>query len=225
MIEFVQAGQAGKTGLLFDMHRLRARVFKDTLKWDVDVNPDGLEVDQFDLPETVYLLAVNRKGRVVGNWRMLPTDGPTMIRDVWPEFMESLPLPSDPDVFEVSRFAVHSPEENTEEAMRENQQALGEMFCALTEVCIMTGIRQIYTLYDQRIAKVIQRIDCHPAEVSSQILIKDMLCQTGMFYTNEAMLERLRAATGIQQSLVDIGNLPPMLASRIQPIKKEKTNG
>lgn len=225
MIEFVQAGQAGKSGLLFDMHRLRTRVFKDTLKWDVEVNPDGLEVDQFDLPETVYLLAVNNKGRVVGNWRMLPTDGPTMIRDVWPEFTRSLPLPSDPDIFEVSRFAIHSPEADPDEAAQQNQQALGEMFCALTEACLLVDIRKIYTLYDERIAKVIQRINCQPSQVSQQIMIKDMVCQTGVFDIDDNMLERLREATGIRQSLVTVNDLPPALLERLEPVQKEKTNG
>jgi N-acyl-L-homoserine lactone synthetase len=50
MLEIVQAGQAGKMNLLLDMHRLRKRVFKDKLGWNVTIQDEDLEVDQFDLP-------------------------------------------------------------------------------------------------------------------------------------------------------------------------------
>jgi acyl homoserine lactone synthase len=224
MIEIVQAGQAGKTNLLFDMHRLRARVFKDMMGWDVKVDQDGLETDAFDLPDTVYLLALNKAGRVVGSWRMLPTTGPTMIRDLWPQFIQTLPMPSDPDVWEVSRFAVHVPEEDPEEAARQTQQAIGEMFCALTEICMRTGIREIYTLYDARIAKVIDRIDCQPVDTSVELPINDMMCRTGAFVTDQKMLKRLRDATGIQESMTADIELPPVLADRIAPSERERTN-
>ncbi len=134
MIEFAQAGQAGKSKLLFDMHRLRARVFKEKLHWDVHVDGEGLEVDQFDLPEAVYLLALDDHKRVIGSWRLLPTLGSTMIRDVWPTFLETLPMPAADDVWEVCRFAVNPLETNPKEAIRQSQKASAEMFCALTEL-------------------------------------------------------------------------------------------
>ena len=125
MIELVQAGQAGKTTFLFDMHRLRARVFKEKMGWDVQVTPDNLEIDQFDLPDTVYLLALNKDSRVIGTWRLLPTTGPTMIRDVWPQYLDSISMPTAPDVWEVSRFAIDPLTKDPDEAARETQRAIG----------------------------------------------------------------------------------------------------
>ncbi len=225
MIEIVQAGQAGKTGLLLDMHRLRKRVFSDLLKWDVTVNDDGLEVDAFDLPHTVYLLALNKDKRVIGNWRLLPASGPTMIRDVWPQFLKTLPMPESDDVFEVSRFAIHSPEDDAQEAEKQQRYALGEMFCALTEICIMAGVHEIHTMYDDRIAKVIERIDCRPYKTSEKIEINGMTCQTGAFKTNSAMLTRLRNATGITENLINNIDMPPMILARLHPHhQKEETH-
>lgn len=215
MIEIVQAGQADKTALLFDMHRLRARVFKDKLNWDVKVNPEGLEVDQFDLPDTVYLLALDDDRRVIGSWRLLPTTGPTMIADIWPHSLETLPMPRDGNVWEVSRFAIDSLSDNPDKAQAETQKALAEMFCALTELCIKTGIREIYTLYDARIAQVIKRIDCHPARSSDQFDIDGSVCQTGVFKTDAEMLARLRKATGIGTSLIDGIELPQAMKDRL----------
>lgn len=215
MIEIVQAGQAGKTGLLFDMHRLRSRVFKDTLKWDVAVNNEGLEVDQFDIPETIYLLALNKDRRVVGSWRLLATTGPTMIRQIWPEYLKSLPMPANNDVWEVSRFAIDSPAEDPEEKARQVQSAIGEMFCALTELCLMARIKEIYTLYDERIAKVIQRINCAPCRTSDQIPIGGVSCQVGAFRTNEEMLATLQQATGIRNSCLTGVEMPVMIQKRM----------
>jgi acyl homoserine lactone synthase len=211
MIEIVQPGQAGKTKYLFDMHRLRARVFKERMKWDVSVSEDGLEVDDFDLPETIYLLALNDAGRVIGNWRLLPSTGPTMIRDVWPDFLETLPMPSDARIWEASRFAVHSPEDDPRAYLKQVNRATAEMFCALTELCLICGIREIYTLYDHKIARLLKRLDCQPAGLSEQIPIDDIPVQIGRFVTNQTMLERLRAATGIQTQLIDPQDLPPGL--------------
>lgn len=220
MIELVQAGQAGKTELLFDMHRLRGRVFKDIMDWNVKVNTEGLEVDQFDIPEAVYLLALNTEHRVIGSWRLLPTTGPTMIRDIWPQFLKSLPLPSDPSVWEVSRFAVHVPIEDPKESQRQSQIAIGEMFCALTEACIATGIHEIYTLYDDRIAKIIRRIDCHPHKVSDQFDINGMPCQVGAFKTDTAMLKKLHEATGINAPQIKPADLPLSLSTNLQQTRK-----
>src|SRR5262245_39506130 len=106
MIEIVQTGQSGKTPLLFDMHRLRKRVFKDRMDWNVSITPGGLEVDSFDLPDTVYILALSKDRRVIGSWRILPTSGPTMVGNIWPQFLKSIDMPADPNIWEASRFSV-----------------------------------------------------------------------------------------------------------------------
>lgn len=209
MIEIIQPGQAGKTSLLFAMHRLRTRVFKEMLKWDVKVDSDGLEVDQFDLPEAVYLLALDESRRVIGNWRLLPTSGPTMIRDVWPQYLKSLPMPEAEDVWEASRFAISVLDGDPKKVAEQTQRTIGEMFCALTELCMHVGIKEIYTLYDERIARVIKRIDCQPCRISDKMPIDGANCQIGAFKTDGAMLSRLQKSTGITESFLDQIELPP----------------
>ena len=65
VIEITQTGQSGKTNLLFDMHRMRARIFKEKMGWDVDVNHLGMEIDQFDIPEAIYFLALDDETKKV----------------------------------------------------------------------------------------------------------------------------------------------------------------
>jgi len=211
MLEIAQAGQAGKTKLLFDMHRMRKRVFKDRMGWDVQVTAGGLEVDQFDIDDTVYLLALNDDRQVIGNWRLLPTTGPTMIRDVWPQFLDTLDMPSNPDVWETSRFAVDSPAINPEEGLAQVNRATRELFVGLTELCLLCGIKQIFTFYDMRIARLLKRIDCSPTAISARLKIDDFQAEVGSFNTDQEMLRRLREASGITEPLVTLDMLPPVL--------------
>ena len=60
---------------LAEMHRLRYRIFKERLRWDVQVSGD-MEVDEFDACQPVYLLQRNDDDRVQGCVRLLSTTGP-----------------------------------------------------------------------------------------------------------------------------------------------------
>lgn len=217
MIVIAQAGQAGKTSLLFDMHRLRKRVFHDRLKWPVFISPQGLESDQFDLPNTIYLLSVNKEKRVIGSWRMMPSTGPNMIRDIWPEFLVSLPMPSNIKVWEVSRFAVDDAGEKT--LNTQVNYITAELFCALTELCLYMGIKQVFTLYDARIARILPRLNCKPYKISDTQKIDGISARTGCFLTNQEMLSQLRLASGICESLIDYADLPEEVELRRREIQ------
>ena len=82
MIKIIQTGQAGSTRHLVDMHRVRTKIFRDRMRWDVDVNDMELEVDDYDLPETIYILHFDASGKVTGIWRFILTDQPSMIRTI-----------------------------------------------------------------------------------------------------------------------------------------------
>lgn len=89
------------------MYRLRYDTFKVRLGWDVETTPDGLEIDRFDqLPQARYIVARATDGEVDACWRLLPTQGPNMLRDVFPELLHGLPAPCAADCWELSRFAI-----------------------------------------------------------------------------------------------------------------------
>lgn len=208
MLAVVQAGQVGKTRLLIEMHRMRKRVFKDRLAWAVNISRSGMEVDAFDLPEAFYLLAVTAEGRVTGSWRFLPTSGPTMIRDIWPEFMASIDFPSDPLVWEGSRFSVEKAPGTHSKGLAQISRTTQELFCGVTELCVHCGIREIFTLYDLRIARLLGRLNCPAKQVSNRLCINGLPAEVGRFVTDQTMLERLRRSAGIHHNLIDTSDLP-----------------
>jgi N-acyl-L-homoserine lactone synthetase len=225
MLEIVQAGQAGKTKHLFDMHRLRKRIFKDRMGWDVTITEGGLEVDQFDLPETVYLLALDDAGHVIGSWRLLPTDGPTMIRDVWPQFLTSVPMPRTIHAWETSRFGIDVPDSDSKEGLAKISRTTQELVCGLLELCLLCGITEIVTMYDLRITRLLKRVSFLPYMTSQRLPVSDIIAEVGLFKIDEAHLSRVRHAIGIEESTVTPGMLPPFLkalhVSRSMPAQEE----
>jgi acyl homoserine lactone synthase len=94
----------GISARLDGMFKLRHEVFKERLNWDVGSSA-GRERDDFDDLDPVYIVC-EQDGEVLGSWRLLPTTGRYMLRDVFPELLHGAPAPCAPDVWEISRFAV-----------------------------------------------------------------------------------------------------------------------
>ena len=89
------------------MHRLRAKVFKERMGWDVPIL-SGMEIDGYDALDPYYMV-IRESGSVVrGCWRLLPTEGPYMLKDTFPELLHGHAIPEDAKVWELSRFAIET---------------------------------------------------------------------------------------------------------------------
>ncbi|MDM0110901.1 acyl-homoserine-lactone synthase [Variovorax sp. J22R133] len=92
------------TQVLEEVGRYRYKVFVETLGWDL-VTEHGLERDQFDHQDTMYLAARDASENVVGVARLLPTTTPYLLGEVFPQLMGGVAPPCDARVWELSRFA------------------------------------------------------------------------------------------------------------------------
>lgn len=84
--------------------RFRKQLFVDKLEWSLQVT-DQQEVDQFDVPNTVYAI-LRMEGVVRGSFRAIRTDQPYLAEQVFPELATTRPYPKRADVWEISRFGV-----------------------------------------------------------------------------------------------------------------------
>lgn len=175
------------------MFQQRHRVFIQRLGWGVSAE-DGEERDVFDSHFPIYLLGYDDTGRLAGSWRFLPTTGPYMLRDVFPQLLGGAKAPYHPLVWEGSRFAV--------EGRGSRARVSSELLCAVTETCIAYGIRQLITVYDARMERLLPRLGCPPQWQSQPCRIGSDLAFTGRFDMNHQTLARLRAAGGIQGSVI-----------------------
>ena len=87
------------------MHRLRYRVFRERLHWDIPTL-DEQERDEYDKCDPVFVMVRGDEGDVVGCCRLLPTSGPDMLKNTFPVLLGTHSSPVAADIWEISRFAV-----------------------------------------------------------------------------------------------------------------------
>ena len=105
-MQFVSGTSADlATDVMMGLARYRHRVFVEMLGWPLQTPEHGLELDQFDREDTVYVVARDAIDEVVGTARLLPTSRPYLLGEVFPQLLHGQPLPSTPEVWELSRFA------------------------------------------------------------------------------------------------------------------------
>lgn len=76
----------------------------EKLGWQLQCE-GGIEYDQFDRVDTQYVIAQNTEKEIIGTARLLPTQRPYLLGEVFPQLMNGLAVPASEDVWELSRFA------------------------------------------------------------------------------------------------------------------------
>jgi len=92
----------GVSATLDNMHRDRKRIFVDLLRWAVPVVDGMFEVDQFDTRDAIYLVEAGDDGEHLGSFRLLRTDRPHLLGDVFPQLCDGS-VPTGPGTFEITR--------------------------------------------------------------------------------------------------------------------------
>ena len=140
--------------LTLGMHRLRGRVFKDRLDWEVSVS-DGLEIDQYDTFRPIYLMLLEQTN-VIGCVRLLPTAGRNMLADTFPVLLDGNPAPRATTIWESSRFCVDT---KTVAATAENglRKATFLLFAAMIEWGQQRDLQAIATVTDLRMERILRR--------------------------------------------------------------------
>ncbi|MCT4609142.1 MAG: autoinducer synthase [Pelagimonas sp.] len=87
------------------MFRHRAEQFHRRLGWDVNVDSCGLETDQYDELNPVYIIAVDNRGFHQGSMRYLPTLGRTMVNEHFLYLTDGVRIES-PLIWECTRFCL-----------------------------------------------------------------------------------------------------------------------
>ena len=130
-------------------------MFHDRLGWEV-TSDNGMEHDEFDQANPVYVLVRGNDDDLAACWRLLPTNGPYMLRDVFPQQLAGLSAPQSPHVWELSRFAMaegkadavgfglsNIPVRMVQAAVRFAQENGIERFVSVTSVAIERMFRKL----------------------------------------------------------------------------------
>lgn len=180
--------------MLNSMFRLRHRVFKQRLDWDVP-SCDGIERDQFDEQHPVYLAYHGDGGEVVGCVRLLPTTGPNMIRDIFPELAEE-PIPADACVWEVSRFGIDAGDDCVLGAGQINTITYA-LVAGIHEVGLDYGITHMVAVMDVRIERILRRAGCVMRRIGKPRRIGNCVALAVEFKVSRTGLDDIRRNGGL----------------------------
>ena len=142
-IAISRENRAEQADALREMHRERKRVFVDLLKWNVPVIDGLYEMDEFDDDEAVYLVICDPDdGRHLASMRLLRTDRPHILGDVFPELCQGT-VPRGPGIREVTRLCM-SPRLKRVERL----ELRSRLACGLVEYALLTGMTAVTAVAD-----------------------------------------------------------------------------
>ncbi|MFZ0604761.1 MAG: acyl-homoserine-lactone synthase, partial [Roseiarcus sp.] len=142
------------------MFRNRAETFSDRLGWEVVVK-DGRERDAFDDANPLYLVSVDPDTEEYwGSLRLLPTTGPNMLRDVFPQLLDGGYIES-ATIWESSRICAAAAPGQPERSKSVNY-VLSELILGIGEVAVAAGLTQVVSVFDTRIFRVLKAAGCNP---------------------------------------------------------------
>ncbi|MDX3809050.1 MAG: acyl-homoserine-lactone synthase TraI [Bosea sp. (in: a-proteobacteria)] len=170
------------------MHQLRARVFDGRLGWQVRIE-QGRERDEYDALNPTYILALTDRTEVVGCARLLPTTGPTMLSETFPQLLAEGGLQGKPSMVESSRFCVDTRGEGR--GGRFLHEATLTMFAGIIEWSVTNGFDEIVTATDVRFERILQRAGWPMTRLGGVELIGETLSIAGVLPANAASFERV----------------------------------
>lgn len=147
------------------MFRDRADQFHRRLKWDVTVDANGHERDQYDDLNPLYAIWQNPDGSHGGSMRFLPTTGRTMIAEHFSHLTGGVQIAS-PLIWECTRFCV-SP--------TADRRVSASLVLAAGEIMDAFHLRHYVGVFDGVMSRIYTRLDVQP----------DIIGQSG---TGRAML-------------------------------------
>jgi acyl homoserine lactone synthase len=197
MMQLITADYYGQfVNDLSEMYRLRHRVFKERLNWDVQTSGD-MEVDEFDALHPIYLIQRASDNRIQGCVRLLPSTGPTMLRDVFPILLDGAPAPTSAMIWESSRFALDL-HPDTPKSSHGLATATFELFAGMIEFGLSRQLTEIVTVTDARMERILRRAGWPLRRIGRPHALDNTLAVAGYLESSIESLARVRNAGGLK---------------------------
>lgn len=183
--------------VLDDMYKLRARVFKDRMGWDVTVR-NGREFDLFDDLDPAYLVALDDAYHVVGCNRMLQTTGPHMLADVFQDILCGEPPLRSATVWENTRFCIDTDRIKRTADGRSVSYTACELMAGIAEYAYDSGISDVISVVDPAMDRILKRSDNAPCDYIGQtVQMGKTKALAALSDITEDRINRIRTFAGI----------------------------
>ena len=167
------------------------RVFKKRLDWEVETAA-GMEVDSFDALQPTYLLRRDGDGAVSGCVRLLPSQGPNMLRNTFPVLLDGRECPAGPDIWESSRFALD--QAHLGQVAGIVSSSTYELFAGMVEFGLSRNLSTIITVTDVRVERILRRAQWPLARLGTARALGNTKAVAGSLEISRTALMRLRHA-------------------------------
>jgi N-acyl-L-homoserine lactone synthetase len=138
--------------LAAEMFRDRADQFKVRLNWEVSVDAQGFERDEYDDLNPLYVIWENADGTHGGSMRFLPTVGRVMVNDHFPHLLGGASI-SSPTIWECTRFCL---------SRGANPKVAAALMLAGGEIMEGFGVEHFVGVFDARMVRIYRRIGSSP---------------------------------------------------------------
>jgi acyl homoserine lactone synthase len=191
MLRYLYADQLSTFPKLRDsMFQDRADQFKARLGWEVSVNAEGEERDEYDDCNPLYVIWEMPDGTHGGSMRFLPTTERTMVNDHFTDLMGGGTITS-PLIWECTRFCL-------------NRDAPSRVAAALMlaggEIMQGFGVRHFVGVFDARMVRIYRMIGSSPEILGTQGSGRDAISVGLWEFTAEGQ-EKVAARAGISPKL------------------------
>ena len=201
MIKFVTARDIYRySTLVRSMFEDRAQQFKRRLRWDVSVDSDGMEIDQYDFHNPLYVIWESPDGSHGGSLRLMPTTGRTMINEHFCHLIGHKPI-ANAQVWECTRFCLS-------EKQPDNAPSVAALlFHAACDFGLQAGITQSIGVFDPKMLRVYRRIGWEPRVIGSGY-VSDMEVYAGMWEVSEEARQKIFLRSNLKKNVGRIWSSP-----------------
>lgn len=191
MLRYLYANDLGQYPMLRDtMFRDRAVQFHDRLGWQVTVDENGFERDEYDALNPLYVIWQRPDGTHGGSMRFLPTTGRTMVNDHFLALTDGVEIRS-PLIWECTRFCL-------------NGEADGRVAAALMlgggELMRHFDLNHFVGVFDARMVRIYRMIGASPTVLGGQGEGRERI-SVGLWTYAEADRARVLRRAGLSSDL------------------------
>jgi acyl homoserine lactone synthase len=178
--------------LAASMFRDRAEQFRTRLKWDVSVDANGYETDQYDPLNPLYVIWQRPDGRHGGSMRFLPTVGRTMVNEHFGHLAGGGSIVS-PLIWECTRFCI-SPE------VEDGGRIAALLMAAGAELGQGFYLSHAVGVFDARMVRIYRSLGWSPEIVGTDGAGRDAI-SVGLWEFSDAVANRLCQRGGISRDV------------------------
>lgn len=192
MIRYIYADQLSQFPVLADsMFRDRASQFKDRLDWDVTVDANGWEVDQYDQMNPLYIIWENADGSHGGSVRIMPSTGRIMTNEHFLHLTGGVRIAS-PLIWECTRFCL---------APGATAGVAAALLVAGVELGLRFGLEQALGVIYTKTVPLYRRIGSMPDVIGSDGDTRDSI-SVGLWPVTEEARAEISHRSGIPLSVI-----------------------